>query len=82
MIKANRIDKRGGGVAFYVQKDFQCKLIDSTVDDDILESLTIEIHSTNFKRIFFELHLIIIINKSENVYKIKKNNKENNNTYI
>ena len=45
----NRKTKRGGGVAFFVQKDFQCRVVDSTVVDDIMESLTIEIHSTNLK---------------------------------
>lgn len=53
IFSVNQIDKKGGGVAFFVQKDFQCKVIDSTVVNDIMESLTIEIHSTTFKSIFF-----------------------------
>lgn len=40
-----RKNKRGGGVAFFVQKEFQCRVVDSTVVDDIMESLTIEIHN-------------------------------------
>lgn len=48
---ANRKNKRGGGVGFFVQTDFQCKQIDCTVVDDLMESLTIEIASVQFKSI-------------------------------
>ena len=41
----NRINKMGGGVALYIQKDFQCKVIDTTVVDEVMESLTIEIQT-------------------------------------
>lgn len=46
----NRKNKQGGGV-FFVHKDFQCKRIDCTVVDDLMESLTIEIASVQFKSI-------------------------------
>lgn len=38
---------------FYVQKDFQCKVIDCTVIADVMEILTIEIYFTKFKSIFW-----------------------------
>lgn len=48
----NQINKRGGGVVFDVHKDFQYKVKDSTIVKDIMESLTVEIHSTKFNSIF------------------------------
>lgn len=48
----NQKNKRRGGVAFYVQKEFQCKVIDSTVIADVMEILTTEIYFTKFKSIF------------------------------
>lgn len=35
-----------------MQQDLQCRIIDNTVNDDITESMTIEIHSPEFKSIF------------------------------
>ena len=46
----NRINRMGGGVAFYVQKDFQCKVID-TIVNEVMESLTIEIQTKKCKSI-------------------------------
>uniref|UniRef100_A0A1A8UYZ8 Helentron 4 helitron-like transposon replicase/helicase/endonuclease n=2 Tax=Nothobranchius TaxID=28779 RepID=A0A1A8UYZ8_NOTFU len=41
----------GGGVAIYVQKSFQCKIIDTLAVDEIMESLTIEIKTKRCKSI-------------------------------
>lgn len=51
IFSVNQTNKRGGVVAFYVKKDFQHRVIDSTTVDDIMERLTIEINSTKFKSI-------------------------------
>uniref|UniRef100_A0A1A8FIK2 Helentron 4 helitron-like transposon replicase/helicase/endonuclease n=1 Tax=Nothobranchius korthausae TaxID=1143690 RepID=A0A1A8FIK2_9TELE len=51
MFNVNRNNKKGGGVAFYVQKHTECKVIDSTVIDGIMKSIIIEIGFTKRKKI-------------------------------
>lgn len=45
----NRINKMGGEAAFYVQKDFQYNVTDTTVVNKVMESLTIEIQTRKYK---------------------------------
>lgn len=42
----NRVNKKGGGVALYVDKVLKCSLIEcmSSIIDDVMECVTIEIH--------------------------------------
>lgn len=51
------MNKRGGGVAFYLQKDFQCKIIDSTIIRGIMErfeALKRELINYNWDKVFVD----------------------------
>ena len=51
LFTSHRTNKTGGGVAIYVDKDLRCSKLMTNNIENILESITVEIHVENSKNI-------------------------------